>query len=127
MPKAELIKVFREETSSVLFATRSFWSGIDIAGETLSLVIIERPHFSPPTDPVYRKRVEIATQGGLSEREAWETISVPQASLELKQGVGRLIRSETDRGAVAILDSKANKQAVWEDNPKQSAVSWICE
>ena len=103
MPKPQLIQIFREEISSVLFATRSFWSGIDMIGDTLSLVIVERPPYSSPSDPVYHKRAEIAEQGGLN---AWETISIPQAALELKQGVGRLIRSETDRGAVAILDSR---------------------
>ena len=100
--KAELIESFRRDVSSVLFATRSFWTGVDIAGETLSLVIIVGLPFFVPTDPVYKKREELI---GDSWR-AFKELSVPHATLELKQGTGRLIRNETDRGVVAILDSK---------------------
>lgn len=102
-PKAELIESFRQDVSSVLFATRSFWGGVDISGETLSLLIVERLPFDPPSDPVCQKQEMLAKKAG---KNPFNDLSVPRATLALKQGVGRLIRSERDRGVVAILDSR---------------------
>ncbi len=102
-PKAELLKSFRKNTHSVLFATASFWEGVDVEGESLSLVIIDKLPFANPSDPLTAARLRLLDErGGDSFRE----FSMPLAALTLKQGFGRLIRSKTDVGAVAILDSR---------------------
>jgi Rad3-related DNA helicase len=104
--RAELLETFRAHPDgAVLFATRSFWEGVDIPGEALSLVIIDKLPFSPYRDPVYQRREErVRAAGG----NPFMDISLPEATLTLKQGVGRLIRAETDRGVMAILDSRIN-------------------
>jgi Rad3-related DNA helicase len=104
--RAELLDDFKQHPDgSVLFATRSFWEGVDIPGETLSMVIIDKLPFAPFRDPVYQQRERrIREAGGNPFMEA----SLPEAALTLKQGVGRLIRTETDRGVMAILDSRIN-------------------
>ena len=99
-PKGKLLDAFREEPS-VLFATQSFWEGVDVPGEALSLVVIDKLPFSPPSDPVVAARVRALEEDG---RDAFSELSVPAAALALKQGFGRLIRSRTDRGLVALLD-----------------------
>jgi ATP-dependent DNA helicase DinG len=106
-PKSELLDKFRKDTHSVLFATSSFWEGVDVEGEALSLVIIDKLPFANPSDPLTRARLDdIEARGGNSFRD----LSMPSAALTLKQGFGRLIRSRTDTGIVAILDSRiANK------------------
>ncbi|MGE5531348.1 MAG: helicase C-terminal domain-containing protein, partial [Bacteroidota bacterium] len=105
MPAAQLIQRFKDETSSVLFATRSYWAGLDVAGESLSLVIVERPPYPSPADPVYQKKKELLTQTQ-PDLDSWNDLSIPEAILDLRQGIGRLIRNETDRGVAAILDSR---------------------
>ena len=102
-PKNELIRQFREDTHSVLFATSSFWEGVDVEGEALSLVILDKLPFASPSDPLNRARMELLEARG---KNSFMHFSVPQAALMLKQGFGRLIRSRTDRGVVAILDSR---------------------
>lgn len=99
-PKGKLLDAFREEPS-VLFATQSFWEGVDVPGEALSLVVIDKLPFSPPSDPVVAARMRALEADG---RDAFSELSVPAAALALKQGFGRLIRSRTDRGLVALLD-----------------------
>jgi ATP-dependent DNA helicase DinG len=90
---------------AILFATRSFWEGVDVPGEALSMVVIDKLPFAPYRDPVYQRREErVRAAGG----NPFMDISLPEATLTLKQGVGRLIRSETDRGVMAILDSRIN-------------------
>lgn len=102
-PKRELLDELRRDTHSVLFATSSFWEGVDVEGEALSLVIIDKLPFASPSDPLTRARLDlIEAKGGSS----FSLFSVPSAALMLKQGFGRLIRSKTDRGIVAILDSR---------------------
>ncbi|MEZ4458394.1 MAG: ATP-dependent DNA helicase [bacterium] len=102
-PKRELLDEFRADTHSVLFATSSFWEGVDVEGEALSLVIIDKLPFASPSDPLTKARLDlIDSKGGSS----FSLFSVPSAALTLKQGFGRLIRSKTDRGIVAILDSR---------------------
>jgi ATP-dependent DNA helicase DinG len=87
----------------VLFATSSFWQGVDVRGEQLSCVIIDKLPFAVPSDPVVAARQrQIEDQGGSSFYE----YSVPQAVISLKQGLGRLIRSTTDRGVLAVLDPR---------------------
>lgn len=105
--KSELLSEFRRDIHSVLFATSSFWEGVDVSGDALSLVILDKLPFANPSDPLTRARLnDIEARGGNSFRD----FSMPQAALSLKQGFGRLIRSRQDRGVVAILDSRiANK------------------
>ena len=101
--KAGLLERFRTTPHAVLFATASFWQGVDVRGRQLSCVIIDKLPFAVPTDPVVAARQRfIEEQGGSSFYE----FSVPQAIISLKQGVGRLIRSATDRGLLAILDPR---------------------
>ncbi|HEX8283589.1 MAG TPA: ATP-dependent DNA helicase [Pyrinomonadaceae bacterium] len=103
MAKAGLLEKFRTTPGAVLFATASFWQGVDVRGEQLSCVIIDKLPFAVPTDPVVAARQRfIEQQGGSSFYE----YSVPQAIITLKQGLGRLIRSATDRGLLAVLDPR---------------------
>jgi ATP-dependent DNA helicase DinG len=98
-----LLTRLREDRKAVLFATDSFWEGIDIKGNALRCVIITRLPFKVPTEPIEQARVEtIEERGG----NAFFEHAVPQAVLRLKQGFGRLIRSRGDRGCVLILDSR---------------------
>ena len=101
-PRGALIARFRSEPSA-LFASHSFWEGVDIPGEALSLVVIDRLPFASPTDPVVAARVEWLKASG---RAPFICYQVPQAALSLRQGFGRLIRTRTDRGIVAILDPR---------------------
>src|SRR5688572_4585456 len=101
--KGALLKRFRETPHAVLFATSSFWQGVDVRGEQLSCVIIDKLPFAVPTDPVVAARQRhIEDNGGSSFYE----YSVPQAIISLKQGLGRLIRSTSDRGVLAVLDPR---------------------
>ncbi|MBI3941127.1 MAG: ATP-dependent DNA helicase [Acidobacteria bacterium] len=103
LPKNLLLEKFRNTSSAVLFATASFWQGVDVQGEALSCVIIDKLPFAVPTDPVVAARLHyLKTQG----KNAFEEYSVPQAIIQLKQGLGRLIRSRQDRGILSILDSR---------------------
>ncbi len=101
-PKARLLDAFREEPS-VLFATASFWEGVDVPGEALSLVIIDRLPFAPPGDPVVAARLRAVEAEG---RDGFSELQVPAAALALRQGFGRLVRTREDRGIVAILDRR---------------------
>jgi ATP-dependent DNA helicase DinG len=101
--KSALLNKFRATPNAVLFATSSFWQGVDVRGEQLSCVIIDKLPFAVPSDPVVAARQRfIEDQGGSSFYE----YSVPQAIISLKQGLGRLIRSTTDRGVLAVLDPR---------------------
>ncbi|MEP6708037.1 MAG: ATP-dependent DNA helicase [Pyrinomonadaceae bacterium] len=101
--KGALLRKFRETANAVLFATSSFWQGVDVRGEQLSCVIIDKLPFAVPTDPVVAARQRyIEDHGGSSFYE----YSVPQAIITLKQGLGRLIRSTTDTGVLAVLDPR---------------------
>ncbi len=98
-----LLSRFVQDSSAVLFATDSFWEGVDVRGDALRCVVITRLPFRVPTEPIEQARVEaIAARGG----NAFTEHTVPQAVIKLKQGFGRLIRSRTDRGAVVLLDSR---------------------
>jgi len=101
--KGALLNKFRSTPNAVLFATSSFWQGVDVRGDQLSCVIIDKLPFAVPSDPVVAARQRlIEDQGGSSFYE----YSVPQAIISLKQGLGRLIRSTTDRGVLAVLDPR---------------------
>ena len=103
LPRTRLLDRFRTEDKSVLFATDSFWEGIDVPGEALRLVIITRLPFKVPTEPIIEARVEHMENQGIN---SFLEYIVPTAVLKFKQGFGRLIRTRTDRGAVLILDSR---------------------
>ncbi|HHD56523.1 MAG TPA: ATP-dependent DNA helicase [Desulfobulbaceae bacterium] len=100
-PRHELLRRFSQETDSVLFAVASFWEGVDIPGESLSLLIIDKLPFEVPSDPVIMARMNrIIAVGG----NPFFDFQVPRAILTLRQGVGRLMRNSDDRGVIAILD-----------------------
>lgn len=106
--KRELIRDFVERAPAVLFATASFWEGVDIPGDPLRLVVIDRLPFDSPSDPLVAARAERVEREGKS---AFNTLHLPRAILRLKQGFGRLVRSRTDRGVVAILDGRIQTRA----------------
>src|SRR5437868_8848433 len=107
-PKTALLEEFRLTPNAVLFATSSFWQGVDVQGEQLSCVIIDRLPFAVPTDPVVAARVKsIDAEGG----NAFFQYQVPAAVISLKQGFGRLIRSLHDRGLLVLLDNRILKKA----------------
>jgi ATP-dependent DNA helicase DinG len=106
-PRGALLEEFHRTPNCVLFATSSFWQGVDVPGERLSCVIIDRLPFAVPSDPVVEARVgAIRTAGG----DAFYEYQVPQAALALKQGFGRLIRSVRDRGVLVLLDNRITRQ-----------------
>jgi ATP-dependent DNA helicase DinG len=106
-PKTRLLEQFRERPS-VLFATASFWEGVDVPGEALSLVVIDRLPFAPPGDPVVAARLRALEAEG---RDGFSELQIPAAALALRQGFGRLIRTREDRGLVAILDRRLVSRA----------------
>jgi ATP-dependent DNA helicase DinG len=98
-----MVHEFRSNPHSVLFGVSSFWTGVDVPGEALSSVIITRLPFATPDHPLTEARLEaIESTGG----RAFESYSLPEAILRLRQGVGRLIRSKSDTGTIVILDSR---------------------
>ena len=107
-PKSTLIARFKREAPAVLFATASFWEGIDIPGSALKLVVIDRLPFASPGDPLIAARCEELDKQGKSSFAKYQ---VPQAILRLKQGFGRLIRTSTDTGVVAVLDSRIRSRS----------------
>jgi ATP-dependent DNA helicase DinG len=102
-PRSALIDQFRSTPNAVLLATSSFWQGVDVVGEALSCVIIDKLPFASPGDPVTSARIDaIKAEGG----DAFSTYQVPLAILSLQQGLGRLIRHRSDRGVLAVLDPR---------------------
>jgi len=101
--KRELLADFTEDETSVLVATMGFWEGIDVPGPSLSLVVLDKIPFSRPNDPLNQARREAVEARGLS---AFDMVDLPRAAMLMAQGAGRLIRGETDRGVVAVLDQR---------------------
>ena len=105
-PRSILLDRFRATPNAVLFATSSFWQGVDVPGAQLSCVIIDKLPFAVPSDPIVAARVRALQEDG---RNAFAEYQVPEAVLALKQGFGRLIRSKTDRGILSILDNRIRR------------------
>ena len=103
LPRHQMLQEFKQDVHSVLFGTDSFWTGVDVPGEALSNVIITRLPFAVPDHPLTASRLEYIEEQGLNP---FTEYSVPEAILKLRQGVGRLIRSNKDKGICAILDNR---------------------
>ena len=108
MPKAALISEFRRHGNAVLVGSMSFWEGVDVRGDALSLVVIDKLPFSPPDEPVYAARSEAIRRRGGSP---FALQALPEAIISLKQGAGRLIRSETDRGVFMLCDARVAEKS----------------
>lgn len=116
--RSELLQRFRDLGNAVLIGSQSFWEGVDVRGEALSLVVIDKLPFAPPDDPVLAARIEKINAEG---RNAFMEYQLPRAVISLKQGAGRLIRDETDRGVLMICDprliSKSYGKRIWRSLP----------
>jgi len=108
LPKGALLRWFRDEDAAVLFATSSFWEGVDVIGSALSCVIIDRLPFPPPDDPIIAARSRLLVGDG---RDPFTSLMIPAAITKLKQGLGRLIRSASDKGLMCILDGRL--ESMW--------------
>lgn len=102
-PRSVLLRQFRSMGNAVLLATASFWQGVDVVGEALSCVIVDKLPFASPGDPITAARIEAINARG---ENAFEQYQLPLAILTLQQGLGRLIRHRRDRGVLAVLDSR---------------------
>ncbi|WLI91799.1 ATP-dependent DNA helicase [Massilia sp. R2A-15] len=116
--RTELLDSFRNAGNAVLVGSQSFWEGVDVRGEALSLVIIDKLPFAPPDDPVLAARIDVMEKQGMN---GFMHHTLPEAIINLKQGAGRLIRDETDRGVLMICDprliSKSYGKRVWQSLP----------
>ena len=116
--RTELLERFRRLGNAVLVASQSFWEGVDVRGEALSLVVIDKLPFAPPDDPVLAARIEHLNKQG---KNAFMEYQLPRAAISLKQGAGRLIRDEADRGVLMICDprliSKQYGRRIWKSLP----------
>jgi ATP-dependent DNA helicase DinG len=116
--RTELLDRFRSYGNAILVGSQSFWEGVDVRGDALSLVVIDKLPFAPPDDPVLSARLEALTKRGLSP---FAVHQLPQAVITLKQGAGRLIRAETDRGVLMICDTrlvdKPYGRRIWQSLP----------
>ena len=110
-PRSELLNRFRQTGHAVLLGTNSFWEGVDVKGQALSLVIIEKLPFASPADPVLKARLDAMKQEGGNPFMHYQ---LPQAAITLKQGIGRLIRDNSDRGVCVICDKRIVQKAYGE-------------
>ena len=126
--RSELLERFRKLGNAVLLGSQSFWEGVDVRGEALSLVIIDKLPFAPPDDPVLSARIEKINQAG---RNAFMEYQLPRAAITLKQGAGRLIRDEADRGVLMICDprllTKAYGKRIWQSLPPMKRTRALAE
>jgi ATP-dependent DNA helicase DinG len=116
--RTELLDRFRAHGNAVLVGSQSFWEGVDVRGEALSVVIIDKLPFAPPDDPVLSARIDKLTADG---KNAFMEYQLPYSVITLKQGAGRLIRDETDRGVLVICDprliTKPYGKRIWQSLP----------
>jgi Rad3-related DNA helicase len=105
-PRPELLRQFRESGQAVLFGLKSFWEGVDVRGDALSLVIIDKIPFGQPDDPIYDARCKEITVSKHNEWAWFNELALPSAIITYKQGFGRLIRTKSDYGVVALLDGR---------------------
>ena len=110
--RMRLLKSFQRFSKSVLFGTNSFWEGVDVPGEALSVVIMVRLPFSSPDDPLFKKRAELMSRNGLNP---FSSYSLPEAVLRFRQGFGRLIRSSADKGVFIVLDRRIETKSYGAD------------
>jgi ATP-dependent DNA helicase DinG len=116
--RSELLERFRQLGNAVLVGSQSFWEGVDVKGEALSVVIIDKLPFAPPDDPVLAARIDKLNAEG---KNAFMEYQLPYATILLKQGAGRLIRDESDRGVLMICDprmlTKSYGKRIWQSLP----------
>jgi ATP-dependent DNA helicase DinG len=116
--RSELLERFRYLGNAILVASQSFWEGVDVRGEALSLVVIDKLPFAPPDDPVLAARIADLKRAG---RNAFNEVQLPHAVISMKQGAGRLIRDETDRGVLMVCDprliAKSYGRRIWQSLP----------
>ena len=126
--KSELLDSFRRLGNAVLVASQSFWEGVDVRGEALSLVVIDKLPFAPPDDPVLAARIDTLKKQG---RNAFFEVQLPRAVISMKQGAGRLIRDETDRGVLMVCDprlvDKPYGRRIWQSLPPMRRTRDIAE
>jgi ATP-dependent DNA helicase DinG len=128
LPKSELLERFRELGNAVLIGSHSFWEGVDVKGDALSAVVIDKLPFAPPDDPIVAARIEAFGKLG---RNAFTEYQLPEAIIALKQGAGRLIRDENDRGVLMICDprlvSKPYGRRIWQSLPPMRRTRELAE
>jgi len=116
--KSELLMQFRALGNAVLLGSASFWEGVDVPGDALSVVVIDKLPFAPPDDPLLAARLEKINAEGRNAFMEWQ---LPQAAISLKQGAGRLIRTESDRGVLMLCDprlvDKPYGRRIWQSLP----------
>ena len=128
MSKSELLARFRSTDNAVLLGSASFWEGVDVAGDALSVVVIDKLPFAPPDDPLLAARLAKLTAAGRNPFIEWQ---LPQAAISLKQGAGRLIRAETDRGVLMLCDPRLVDRAwgrrIWQSLPPMRRTRELAE
>ncbi|HEX8874861.1 MAG TPA: ATP-dependent DNA helicase [Nitrosospira sp.] len=126
--RSYMLERFRKMGNAVLIGSQSFWEGVDVRGEALSLVVIDKLPFSPPDDPVLAARIDKINKEG---RNAFMEYQLPRAVINLKQGAGRLIRDETDRGVLMICDprliTKSYGKRIWQSLPPMKRTRELAE
>jgi ATP-dependent DNA helicase DinG len=127
--KSMLLEKFRLLGNAVLVASQSFWEGVDVRGDALSLVVIDKLPFAPPDDPVLSARIEHLKKQG---RNAFFEYQLPRAVISMKQGAGRLIRDENDRGVLMVCDprmveNKSYGRRIWQSLPPMRRTRDIAE
>jgi len=126
--RSDMLEKFRKTDNAVLIGSQSFWEGVDVKGEALSLVIIDKLPFAPPDDPVLSARIDKINKEG---RNAFMEYQLPRAVINLKQGAGRLIRDENDRGVLMICDpriiTKSYGRRIWQSLPPMKRTRQLVE
>ncbi|MCG7757466.1 MAG: ATP-dependent DNA helicase, partial [Nitrosomonas sp.] len=126
--RSNMLERFRALNNAVLIGSQSFWEGVDVRGDALSLVIIDKLPFAPPDDPVLAARIDKMNNEG---RNAFMEYQLPRAVINLKQGAGRLIRDEADRGVLMICDprltTKAYGKQIWQSLPPMKRTRDLAE